>query len=78
MATIPRSRRRHVVEIVRRQAIHDQPLTEDAKLLYVVGALVADDEGHLSQERLKRALRDATVVQIARSILALTRPEGAA
>lgn len=73
---VSRERRRHVAGLVRRVGLHQADLTQDARLLYIVGALVASDGGVVRRKRLDEALRDEQIMQIARSILLLTQPGG--
>lgn len=71
---IDRTRRRYVAKLVRKVGLHTKPISDDARLAYIVGALVCDDSGKIGRAALDAALADANVVHIARSILALTRP----
>lgn len=69
-ADLSRKRRRHVLDLVRRTGLlTDNGLTDDARLLYVVGGLICNDAGVAKQADLTAAMRDPSIVQAARTIL---------
>lgn len=66
-------RRKHVAKLVRRVGILDADISADALLLYVIGALIANDDGHMPQERLHRAAMAPHLQEAAAGILAAVR-----
>jgi hypothetical protein len=70
-ADLSRERRRQVHRLLKRTGVvHDPRLSTDAKVLYVVGALICDQQGAGSTEVLMAAMQDPSIVQAARTILA--------
>lgn len=69
-ADLSRERRRHVLNLLKRQGIVTSSLSDSARLTYVVGALVCDDTGYLKKDSLVAAFQDPSVVQAARTLLA--------
>lgn len=70
-ADFSRERRRLVTRLIRRSGVLADPrLTDDAKVLYVVCALVADDGGVGRTDALTEAMQDPSIVQVARTIMA--------
>lgn len=69
---VPRERRRHVVRLVRRVGLHAAPLSDDARLTYVLGALIASDAGYVAADALIEAGKNPKLVAIAANILAVT------
>lgn len=70
MADLSRERRRHVLRLLGRTGILNADISDDARLTYVVGALVCNDVGYLKQADLVAAFNDPSVVQAARTLLA--------
>lgn len=71
-ATVPnlsRERRRHILRLVEGEGLLDADLSEDARLLYVVGGFVCNDVGFIKQDNLQAAMKNPEVVQAALMIL---------
>lgn len=70
IADLSRTRRRHVLQLLRRSGIlTNTGLTDRARLVYTVGCLVCDDAGRIKQPVLTAALNDPSIVQVARTLL---------
>lgn len=69
MADLSRERRRHVLRLLSRTGIMSADISDDARLTYVVGALVCNDIGYLKKDDLVAAFADPSVVQAARTLL---------
>ncbi|MFA5712345.1 hypothetical protein [Mycolicibacterium sp.] len=69
---VPRERRRHVVRLVKRVGLHQAPLSEAARLTYVIGALIADDAGCIKKADLTEAAKNPKIVALAANILTVT------
>ena len=71
---LSRERRRHVERLLQRTGVlYDSRLSEHAKLVYIVGALIADDTGLVLKADLEAIEPDSEVVQVARTILTKMR-----
>lgn len=64
-----RARRRTIIRMIEGEGLLDADLTEDARLLYVVAALVCNDVGVAKQADLQAAMRTPHVVEVAVEIL---------
>lgn len=69
---ITRERRRHVCRLIKRVGLHAAPLSDDARLTYVLAALIASDEGRVADQDLMDATKDRNLVALAANILAVT------
>lgn len=69
---VSRERRRHVARLIKRVGLHSAPLSNDARLTYVIGALVASDDGFVADSVLIEAAKDAKIVALAANLLAVT------
>ena len=74
---VSRERRRHVVKLVRRVGLHAAQLSDDARLTYVVAALVADDSGRIPNDLLFSTCKDPKLLALAENILAVTAIDSA-
>ena len=68
-AKLSQERRRHIMRRIEGEGVLDAELTEDARLLYVVGGLVCNDVGFVRQADVQAAMGDPTVVAAAMEIL---------
>jgi hypothetical protein len=68
-ANLSQERRRHIIRMIEGEGVLGADLTEDARLLYVVGGLVCNDVGFVRQSDLQAAMDDASVVAAAMEIL---------
>ncbi|MCV7007437.1 hypothetical protein [Mycobacterium gordonae] len=68
-ANLSLERRRHIMRMIEGEGVLDADLTEDARLLYVVGGLVCNDVGFVRQSDLEAAMGDPAVVAAAMEIL---------
>ncbi len=66
------------MRMIEGEGVLDAELTEDARLLYVVGGLVCNDVGFVRQADLQTAMADAGVVAAALEILDKARRRAAA
>ena len=57
------------MRMIEGEGVLDAELTEDARLLYVVGGLVCNDVGFVRQADVQAAMGDPTVVAAAMEIL---------
>lgn len=76
-AKITRERRRHVVRLVKRVGLHGAQLSDDARLTYVIGALIASDAGRVKNSDLAAAAADPKMVALAANILTVTALDSA-
>jgi hypothetical protein len=74
---ISRERRRHVVRLVRRVGLHGQPLSDDDRLTYVLGALIATDCGRIATDDLIQAAKNPKLVALTANILTVTAIDAA-
>ena len=65
--------RRAVIVQLLRESDAVKELTEDALLVYVVLALIVDDEGLVAEELLSLALADRSIVQAANTLIEKAR-----
>jgi len=77
-AKLSQERRRHIMRMIEGEGVLDAELTEDARLLYVVGGLVCNDVGFVRQADVQAAMGDPTVVAAAMEILNKARRRAAA
>jgi hypothetical protein len=67
------ARRQHVVDLLLRTGVLDHPeLSNRAKLLYTVGALIADEHGRIAKDDLHTALQDERAVRYAIEVMSWT------
>ena len=64
-----RQRRRPVLRLVEGDGVLDADLTEDARLLYIVGGLMCNDAGILANADLESGMNDLAVIEVALDIL---------
>jgi hypothetical protein len=77
-ANLSQERRRHIMRMIEGEGVLDADMTEDARLLYVVGGLVCNDVGFVRQADLQAAMGDPAVVAAAMEILNKARRRAAA
>jgi hypothetical protein len=70
---LSRERRRHILRMVEGEGLLDADLTEDARLLYVVGGLVCNDAGMIRRDDLQAGMADPEVLEAAVEILGKAR-----
>ena len=68
-ANLSQERRRHIMRMIEDEGVLDTELTENARLLYVVGGLVCNDVGVVRQADLQTAMADPDVLAAALEIL---------
>lgn len=68
-ADLSQERRRHIIRMIEGEGVLDADMTEDARMLYVVGGLVCNDVGFVRQADLQAAMGDPAVVAAAMEIL---------
>lgn len=70
MTNYSRARRRHGINLIRRSGVlTDTRVTDEARLMYAVGVLIATDQGHVSDTALQAAYADPSVLQAAHELL---------
>lgn len=63
-------RRAHAIRLLRGEKVLTDPrLTDDARLLFSVTLLICDDSGFARKTDVDRAVRDPSIVNIARQIM---------
>ncbi|MFV8165308.1 hypothetical protein ACNQVK_24985 [Mycobacterium sp. 134] len=70
---LSRERRRHIMRLIEGEGLLDADLTEDARILYIVGGLVCNDVGFLRQSDLHTAMAEPDILEAAVEILAKAR-----
>lgn len=68
---ISRERRRHVMRLIKRSGILTADVSDDARVTYVLGALVCDDTGYLKKDDLTRAAQNPRLLALAENMLAM-------
>ena len=68
-ANLSRERRRHILRMIEGEGVLDADLSENARLLYVVGGLVCNEVGFVRQSDLEAGMADPEVLAAAMEIL---------
>jgi hypothetical protein len=66
---LSRSRRRTIMRMIEGQGLLDHELSDDARLLYIVGGLICNAAGMAKTQDLDAALKDPEIVSVALEIL---------
>jgi len=70
---LSRERRRHIMRMIEGEGVLDADLSEDARILYIVGGLVCNDVGVARQSDLDAAMAEPAILEAAIEILAKAR-----
>lgn len=66
---VSRQRRRHILRLVEGEGILDADIPEEARLLYVVSALMCNEVGFLSKEAMDSGMSNPQAIEVAITIL---------
>lgn len=70
LADLSPERRQTALSYIRGEGILTIPVSDNARVMFAVGLLICDDEGHIAEADLKVAMRDPSILQAARALLA--------